>query len=158
MIQLPVTVQIEHFDEIAAALKQLVQIQSAARFTFQLKFSENLMPTYKSDRPDFDFTITINATDSEGNVIPDAPIPAGHTLQVVSDNPAAFEVIQDAGDPKLVHAHVGGPNADGTPSQANVNASLFDPANNLVAAGVALVAVTVGDPTTITEIDINLPE
>ncbi len=115
------------------------------------------MATYKSDKLDFDFSIVIGAVDSEGNVISDAPLPAGHTLTVTSDNPAAFSVVQDAADSKLIHAHVGGPNPDSTPSQANVTASIFDPASTLVATGAALVTVTVGDPTAITNLVVNLP-
>src|SRR5262245_50612626 len=125
MIELPIT--ISNLDRIAAALEKLVQIHSAARFTFKLKTGVDM--NYKADRPDFDFQVTITATDSEGNVINDAPIPAGHTLSITSDNPAAFEVAQDATDPRIVHAHVG------SPGQANVMANLFDPANNLIATG-----------------------
>jgi hypothetical protein len=116
------------------------------------------MPIYKSDRPDFDFRVTITAADSEGNSIPDAPVPEGHMLTVLSSNPSAFEVAQDPGDPRFIHAHVGGPNPDGTPSQATVRANLFDPANNLIATGEASVTVTVGDPTAISAITLNLPE
>src|SRR5262245_50594095 len=131
MIELPIT--ISNLDRIAKALETLILIHSAQRFTYKL--DGGLMPTYKSDRPDFDFSVTITATDSEGNAIPNSPIPAGHTLSITSDNAAAFSVAQDAANPQLIHAHVGGPNADGTPSQANVTANLFDPANNLVASG-----------------------
>lgn len=155
MVEFPVT--ISNLDRIADALHRLVLITSAARFTFKLTFSEELMATYKSDRPDFDFNIVLGAVDSEGNVISDAPIPTGHTLTVVSDNTAAFTVTQDTTDPKLIHAHVGGPNPDSTPSTANVTASIFDPASNLVATGVAQVVVTVGDPTLITNLVVNLP-
>jgi hypothetical protein len=115
------------------------------------------MPIYKADKPDFDFNLVLGAVDSEGNVISDAPIPTGHKLTVTSDNDAAFQVTQDATDPKLVHAHVGGPNTDGSPSQANVTANLTDPLGNLVATGGALVTVTVGDPASITNISVNLP-
>lgn len=156
MIELPIT--ISNLDRIADALEKLVQIQSAARFSFQPKLNLGEDMTYKDDRPDFDFSVAIAATDSEGHFIPDSPIPAGHTLTVTSDNPDAFTVTQDANDPKLIHAHVGGPNADSTPAQANVVANLMDPANNLVASGVAQVIVTVGDPTAITAISVNLPE
>jgi len=157
MIELPIT--ISHLDRIADALERLVLIESAARFTFKLNLGElGTMPTYKSDRADFDFRVSINAADSEGNMIPDAPVPVGHTLMVTSDNPAAFEVTQDAADPRFIHAHVGGPNPDGTESQANVTARLFDAANNMVATGATQVTVTVGDPAAITAITLNLPE
>lgn len=156
MIEIAIT--IFELNRIAEAIEKLALIQSAARFTYTLTFGENLMAVYKSDRPDFDFMVAIAATDSEGNVIADAPVPAGHTLSVMSDNPAAFSVTQDPLNPKLVHAHVGGPNSDGTPSQSNVTANLTDPANNLVATGAAQVTVTVGDPALITAITLNLPE
>ena len=151
------SISIPELERIAAGVEKLTLIQSAARFTFKLNFG-GLMPTYKSDRPDFDFNVMITATDSEGNAIPNAPIPAGHTLTVDSDNSAAFSVIQDLADSRLVHAHVGGPNPDGTPAMANVMAKLFDPADNLVAVGSALVTVTVGDPAAISAINLNLPE
>lgn len=154
MIDIAVTVT--SIDRIALALERLAQIQSAARFSFQLTFG-GIMPTYKADKPDFDFNLVLGAVDSEGNVISDAPIPTGHTLTVTSDNAAAFAVTQDAADPKLVHAHVGGPNPDSTPSQANVTANLFDPVGTLVATGAAQVTVTVGDPASITNIAVNLP-
>ena len=115
------------------------------------------MPVYKADKPDFDTRITITATDSEGNVIPDAPIPAGHTLTVTNSNPAAFATTQDAADPKLLHNHVGGPNPDGTEAQSSVVATLTDPAGNIVATGSDLVTVTVGDPAAIQTISLNLP-
>lgn len=158
MIQFPVVVEIVYPD-LLAALHRMADALEALRpkfptFTITLG---GLMPTYKSDRADFDFNVVLGATDSEGNVISDAPIPTGHTLTVTSDNTACFEATQDAANSKLVHCHVGGPNADGTPSQANVTANLFDPSSNLVATGAAQVTVTVGDPTAITELVVNLP-
>ncbi len=156
MIELPIT--ITHLDRIADALVRLTLIQSAARFTFKLQLNlGEPMPNYKSDKPDFDASVKITATDSEGNVIADAPIPAGHTLAVSSDNLIAITATQDAANPKLVHYHVVGPNPDGTPAQANVKADLTDPAGTLVATGSDLVTVTVGDPTAITAINLNLP-
>lgn len=150
MIELSITIL--ELDRIAAAVERLTLIQSAARFSFKLTFGENLMPVYQADRPDFTFNIVITATDSEGNPIPDAPIPAGFTLTVTSDNPAAFSVTQDTANPKSVAAHVG------SPGQANVVANLTDPASNLVATGGALVTVVVGDPAQITAITLDLPE
>jgi hypothetical protein len=150
MIELSITIL--ELDRIAAAIERLTLIQSAARFTFKLNFGDNLMPVYKSDKPDFTFNIIITAADSEGNPIPDAPIPTGFTLTVTSDNPAAFSVVQDPTNPKSVAAHVG------SPGQANVVANLMDPAGNLVATGGALVTVVVGDPAQITAINLNLPE
>lgn len=148
----PINHMIENdLNRIAEALEKLVLIQSAARFTFTITIGE-LMATYKSDRPDFDFRVSINATDSEGNVIPDSPIPAGHSLTVTSDNLAAFTVTQDATDMRLIHAHVG------SPGQASVVANLLGPAGVLVATGAALVTVVVGDPTAIQNIALNLPE
>ncbi len=116
------------------------------------------MPTYKSDKPDFDVMAKIAAKDSEGNIIADAPIPAGFSFTVTSDNPACIEVSQDPTNAKSVHYHIGGPNPDSTPSQANVVASLMDATGNLVSTGGSLVTVTVGDPTEITSIDLGLPE
>jgi hypothetical protein len=138
-------------NRIANALEKLALIQSAARFIFKITIGE-LMPNYKADRPDFDFRVSINATDSEGNVIPDSPIPTGHALTLTSDNPVAFTVTQDAADPRLVHAHVG------SPGQSSVVANLTNPAGLLVATGAALVNVTVGDPALIQDINVNLPE
>lgn len=156
MIELSITIL--ELDRIAVAIERLALIQSAARFTYKLTLSEGNMPIYKADRPDFTFRVIITATDSEGNVIQDSPIPAGHTLVVSSDNPAAFSVAQDPGDPQMVLAHVGGPNSDGSPSSANVKADLFDAVNNLVATGGALVTVTAGDPAAIQNITLDLPE
>ena len=115
------------------------------------------MQTYKADRPDFSAAVRITAADSEGNIIDDAPIPAGFTLTVESDNPDAITATQDPNDPRIVHYHVVGPNEDSSPSQANVKADLFDAAGNLVATGSELVTVTVGDPAAITAINLNLP-
>lgn len=109
------------------------------------------MAIYKADKLDFDAAVMIAATDSEGNVINDSPIPAGFMLTVLSDNPAAISATQDTADPKLIHYHVGGP------GQANVQADLFDASGNLVATGAELVTVTVGDPAAITSINLNLP-
>lgn len=150
MIELSITIL--ELDRIAVAVERLALIQSAARFTFKLKILENNVKIYKADRPDFDFNITIVATDSEGNVIPNAPIPVGHTLTVTSDSDLAFSVIQDAADPRIVHAHVG------SPGQANLTANLMDPAGLLVATGGEQITVTVGDPAAITAITLNLPE
>jgi hypothetical protein len=150
MIELSITIL--ELDRIAAAIELLTLIESAARFTFKLNFGKDFMPVYKADRPDFDFNILITATDSEGNMIPDAPVPAGHTLTVTSDNLAAFSAVQDGADPRIVHAHVG------SPGQANVTANLLDPTGNLVATGAAQVTVTVGDPAAISSITLNLPE
>lgn len=160
MIQFPVVVEIVYPD-LLAALHRMADALEALRpkfptFTITFKGVDN-MPTFKSNREDFTFNIVLGAVDAEGNVISDAPIPTGHTLTVTSDNTACFEVTQDATSPKVVNCHVGGPNPDGTPSQANVVANLFDPSSNLVATGANQVTVTVGDPTSITNIAVNLP-
>jgi hypothetical protein len=155
MIELPIT--ISHLDRIADSLERLVQIVSASRFGYQLTL-EGVMPVYKADHADFDGRIVIGAVDSEGDIITDAPIPAGHTLTITSDNPTAFTATQDTADAKLVHYHVGSPNTDGSPSQANVTATLTDPAGNMVATGASQVTVTAGDPTAITGITVMLPE
>lgn len=149
MIQLPIT--IEHLDRIASALERLVLLASASRFTYTIQIFEVTMPIFKADRVDFDITLTISATDSEGNVIADAPIPTGHTLTITSDNAAAFTATQDAANLKLAHCHVG------SPGQANVTANLTDPAGNLVATGADQVTVTFGDPSVILAINLNLP-
>lgn len=157
MIEFPIS--ITHLDRIAVALEKLVQIQSAARFTFTLHLGElNTMPIYVADKADFDVLMTISGKDSEGNVLPDIDIPEGFTLIVTSDNSAAFAVAQDTAQPKLLHCHVGGPNADTTPSQSNVLAVLNDAAGNMVATGGALVTVTAGKVATVTGITLNLPE
>jgi hypothetical protein len=155
MVELPIT--ISHIDRIADAVERLAQIVSASRFSYQLQL-EGVMPVYKADKPDFSARIIIGAVDSEGNVISDAPIPAGHTLTVTSDNPACITATQDTADPKLVNYHIGGPNTDGTPSQANVSATLSDPVGNMVGTGASQVTVTVGDPAAITGITVMLPE
>src|SRR5688572_15557503 len=115
MIALPIEIEIIHLDRIAAGIERLAQIHSAARFTFKLKLGVDM--NYKADRADFDFRVTITAADSEGNLIPDSPVPAGHTLIITSDNALVFQVAQDTADPRLVHAHVG------SPGQANVTAN-----------------------------------
>lgn len=146
---------------IANHLLRLTQAVSASRFTYQITFDfkEKPMPhVFKSDEPNFDFRLKIRALDSEGNVIEDAPIPAGFTLTVTSDNTACFAVTQDAADPRLVHAVVGGPNPDSTPSQANVMGNLTDASSNLVATGSDLETVTVGDPATIQSIGFVFPQ
>jgi hypothetical protein len=137
----------------------LVQIQSAARFSFQLtlKGIED-MPIYPSDKPDFDAQVAIDGVDSEGFPVKNIPVPAGFTLAVVSDNTDAFTVTQDTIDARLLHCHVGGPNPDGTPANANVVATLTDPANNVVSIGAAMVTVQAGSVVTITGIALNLPE
>jgi len=150
LIELSITIL--ELDRIALAVERLALIQSAARFTHKLTFGENLMPIYPADRPDFTFNIVITATDSEGNLIADAPIPTGFTLTLTSDNPVAFSVMQNPANPKSVAAHVG------SPGQANVVANLMDPVGTLVATGGALVTVVVGDPAAITAINLNLPE
>jgi hypothetical protein len=143
---------------LADTFERHVQLSAVARWTFSISFGGlTEMPIYKADKPDFDFRIMLAGADSEGNTIPDAPVPAGHTLTVVSDNSAGFEVTQDPADQRLVHAHVGGPNPDGSPSQSNVTANLLDPLGNLVATGAAQVTVTAGDPATITAITLDLP-
>lgn len=153
-----VTIKLPELDRIADALERLALIESAARFTFTLNLNlGGPMPTYKSDRPDFDAAVLITAADSEGNIIENSPIPQGFTLMVESDNPDAITATQDADDPRIVHYHVVGPQPDGSPSQANVKADLFDAAHNLVATGSSLVTVTVGDPAAITAINMNLP-
>lgn len=115
------------------------------------------MPIYKDDKPDFDIHLILTAKDSEGREIADAPIPANFTLEVISDNPDAFSVTQDAADLKLIHCHVGGPNADGTPATANVTALLKNATGDLVAIGSDAVTVTVGDPASISSISLTLP-
>lgn len=150
----------ERVDRIAEALERLALIASAARFNYQLNFNlegEN-MPTYKSDRPDFSQALELTATDSEGHTIRNAPLPAGFSLSVTSDNEECITATQDPNDSRIVHYHVGGPKADGSPSQANLLAIATDPAGNMAATGAALVTVTAGDPSAITEIHFNLPE
>jgi hypothetical protein len=142
---------------VADSLERLVHLTSAARFTYSISLEE-LMPTYKADKPDFDWRVKISGKDSEANVIDDIPIPAGYTLNITSDNPAVFTADQDTADAKLIHSHVGGPNADGTPGQSNVVAQLVDPDGNLVRTGGSLVTVTAGDPSEIGDITLVLPE
>lgn len=116
------------------------------------------MPIYPSDKPDFDAVLTIDGLDSEGFPVKNIPVPANHVLTVTSDNAAAFSIVQDAADARILHCHVGGPNADGTPAQSNVLANLVDPVGNLVATGGGLVTVQAGAVVTISGINLNLPE
>lgn len=118
------------------------------------------MPVYVDNTPNFDFRVVIAGTDEEGNVNPDSPVPVGMTLSVTSDNPDAFSVVQDALDPRLVHAVVGSStNPDGSfPAQANVVANLtLDSDGSLVATGGDLVTVVANTATTVTSITLNLP-
>jgi hypothetical protein len=151
-------VEIPALDRLAHDLHSIVELISASRFTYTIKVLEDDMPTYKADRLDFDAAVKISAKDSEGNVIPDISVPAGHSLTVSSDNPSALTATQDIPNSKLVHYHVGGPNADGTPATANVSATLTDSVGNVVAADTAVVTVTAGDAETTTGISLGLPE
>jgi hypothetical protein len=145
-------------DQIVFSLQQIVRALPSPRPIFKLEF-ETIMPTYKATHPDFTFRVRIRATDAEGHSIADAPIPAGFSLSVVSDATAVFSVALDPTDAsgKQFLAHVEGPLPGSESSTANVTASLFDATSNLVASGVSQVIVTVGDPTAITEIVLDLP-
>lgn len=155
MIELPIKIEVT-IPGLLEALREIIEKLGTPKPSFQLEF-ETLMPTYKATHPDFTFRIKIRAVDAEGHSIADAPIPQGSTLVVTSDAPSVFSVVQDTVDPKLVSAHVEGPLPGTESSTANVTAQLFDAQSNLVATGVAQVVVTVGDPTAITEIVLDLP-
>lgn len=164
MICLPITVEVNQDSEtkeilrsISQAIRNLSGVITAFRFKFSISM-EGLMVQYKADEPDFDFRLVINGLDSEGNVIHDIEQPVGSTLVIVSDNPDAFTVTQDLGDARLVHAHVGVPNADGSPATANLSVTLTDSDSNLIGSGTEQVVVTTGDfAGTIASIEINLP-
>lgn len=111
----------------------------------------------KADHADFDVPVVVTVTDSEGNVIPGAGLPAGFTLTGQSDNPACFDVTQDSSDPLLFHCRVGGPNSDGTPSSANFSVMLTDGNGALVATDTEAIVVTAGDPAAVSGIDITFP-
>lgn len=137
-------------ESIRADTKRIADSLGIIKLTYSIRL-EGLMAVYKADKPDFDFRIILIGTDSEGHEIVDAPIPAGHSLLLTSDNPTAFSAVQDAADARLVHAHVG------SPGQSNLVVNLFDGGGNLAATGGELVTVVAGDVTTIASITLALP-
>ena len=98
-----------------------------------------IMFIVKTDNPDVGYSIVKpEATDSEGNVIPDASL----TFEAVSDNPDAVSLIPSDADPLAGVAHFG------NPGLANINVTVKS-GDTLLGSFGAQFTITVGDPAAI---------
>lgn len=106
---------------------------------------------FKADYADFDLPVTVTVTDSEGNPIPGAALPAGFTFAAESDNADAFAVTADPDNPLLFHCHVG------NPGEAVLTGTLTNAAGEVVAIDAEAIVVTVGDPAAVSGVEFQFP-
>ena len=112
------------------------------------------MRIVKADLGDFPGVLSVTAKDSEGNV---AALPADLIVEGSSDNPTAIELKQSTNDKFSFTLHVGGPNADGTPSQANLVINVFTADRTLIGTADETFTVTAGDAAAISVGKLDFP-
>lgn len=112
------------------------------------------MRILKDDVPDFTGKLSVTAKDAEGNI---ATLPADLIVTGTSDNPSAIALTQNPTDKFSFSLHVGGPNVDGSPAQANVVVNVSTADGKLVGTADESFTVTAGDPTEITVGKLEFP-
>lgn len=112
-----------------------------------------IMFIVKDDNPDVEYMITPpTVTDAEGSPVAISDL----TFEVTSDNATAVAVTPAPANQLAGTVHFGSPNADGTPSLANINVKVTATATGtLLGSFGAQFTVTAGDPAAIAGGDIS---
>lgn len=121
-------------DYIFEKLKELLSVRNKRKNLLETK----IMYIVKADNPDVGFSLSFTATDSEGNIVPDANL----SVSVDSDNSDAVSITPDG-------TGRAGTVTFGNPGLANVNVTVEDTSGNLIGSFGAQFTVTVGDPAAI---------